>query len=93
MLNYRFGSVSGRSTPCSQTAGLSRATLLRLDYKSPVGEVGGVRATVVRPRLHYWRRLAGRSPSGAQNQPQRGAIASARESLEESGDAHPGLSR
>ena len=39
------------------------------------------------------RRLAERSPSGAQDQPQRAAIASARESLEESGDAHPGLSR
>ena len=28
MLNYRFGSVSGRSTPCPQTAGLSGSTLL-----------------------------------------------------------------
>src|ERR1700687_5205103 len=32
-------------------------------------------------------------PQARKNQPQRAAIASARESLEESGDAHPGLSR
>jgi hypothetical protein len=54
---------------------------------------GGVRASSSTPPSSLLATRAGRSPSGAQNQPQRAAIASARESLEQSGDAHPGLSR
>jgi hypothetical protein len=55
--------------------------------------IGGVRASSSTPRLLISDASQHASPSGAQNQPQRAAIASARESLEESGDAHPGLSR